>query len=179
MSNWRGTVFMVKKGQDFEDAYPSVAKQIERICERAGTWEADHAILRQAGALLEDYHDWAVRAWSAMKSRKAIQFDKLCSEAESICWGDNTMPKRKEEMAPWGENCRIGSISATDWWVRWTDDSGIFWWFHPATGWVTEPDQKTQPTFPTREAAVACLRDIPLPPPMVVSPSGENMESAR
>lgn len=73
----------------------------------------------------------------------------------------------------WRNGCEIGNKSEHEWWLRWTEDDGIYWWYHPRTGWVTEPEQKGQPTFATRGDAYWHREKCPVPPPLLDTPDDQ------
>ena len=63
-------------------------------------------------------------------------------------------------------NYTIGNKDDSNWWIRYTDDSGIYWWYHPDGGWVTEPNQINHPCFATEsEAFHAATQITDAPPP--------------
>jgi hypothetical protein len=82
----------------------------------------------------------------------------------------------------WRNNLYVGQQSEWAFWVRHTDSGGIYWWFHPSTGWVSEPNQIEQPKFQTRgeayHAKETCspppeFRDAGPPPPRSVRSAEE------
>lgn len=67
-------------------------------------------------------------------------------------------------MSDWKKNAMVGDRSVHEWWVRYTTPSGLFYWYHPDTGWVGEPHQIEQPSFQTRGEAYHAMETAPPPP---------------
>lgn len=75
---------------------------------------------------------------------------------------NSTLPKNHEI---WGAQCCFGHKSATEFWVRWTDDRGIYWFLHPLENvWIEDGNQIHMPDFPTAAAAHKAVARAPDPP---------------
>lgn len=75
-------------------------------------------------------------------------------------------------MSIWKRNTAIESRSPREWWVRYTSPSGIYYWFHESSGWVTEPNQINQPLYQTRGEAYHAMETAPPPPEHDKEPIG-------
>lgn len=71
---------------------------------------------------------------------------------------------RKDLVIGWRKES--DAITQGEYWVRWTSPGGLYYWLHPTENrWVGEPEQKTMPTFPSRQAAEIAVNNCEIPNP--------------